>query len=206
MKFSDAIAAISGLEFEGKDAVLEAINSRVKETAMFETKAQGLEKNLNTILEMAGATEGDLSKKLETALETVKGLKDVETTYKTQLTEKDGVIGQLQRETKIADAVRLSGANPTVLKTLLSSGGGELEVKEDKVFFKPTDGEPTELKAYAEANWKDFNSALFTSSTPPLTLPSGGSQGKVPDPVDPVSQFMKASYGKVAESLGGVDK
>lgn len=210
MKFSEAISLINGSEIENKSELLEAINSRLQETALLEKQVQDLSKNLTTILDLTGATEGDLSKKLETARTSINGLKEAESNYQVQLAEKDKALNSLRLEGAVSEAARLSQANAHVLKTLMSSGQYALEIKEGKPFIKNGEEAPVELKIYAEKNWADFSSALFPTgqlSTPGVgvSLPTGGSSGTPQQQSDVVADFLKSTYGGVPKLLGVAD-
>jgi hypothetical protein len=205
MKFTEAIAAIQQLEFEGKDAAIAAINKQVKDLPELQKTNETLQTNLNTLLDIAGVTEGNLETKLQTAQTTIKTLKEEKTGFQTQLTAKEGEIKTLKQQTTLTQAAQIAKANPSVLTKLLSDFNGEIKIKGDKVNLIPTDGQAIELAAYVDANLADFKSALFPATTSPSPLPTGGANSKVPEPTDAISAYQTKTYANVLKDLGVAD-
>ena len=145
MELTEAIAALNNSEIEGKEGILESINNRLQETDGLSNQVNSLRSNLDNILGITGANEGSLTQKLEKAQETIKGLQSVETNYREQLSERDQTIAQMRQESVISEASRLTNANATVLKTLLSQGDISLLVKEGKAYIS-SDNKEIELQ------------------------------------------------------------
>ena len=202
MELTEAIAALNNSEIEGKEGILESINNRLQETDGLSNQVNSLRSNLDNILGITGANEGSLTQKLEKAQETIKGLQSVETNYREQLSERDQTIAQMRQESVISEASRLTNANATVLKTLLSQGDISLLVKEGKAYIS-SDNKEIELRDYAKDKWGDFVPSLFPSiespETPSVTLPGGNSSGQQPLQTDVVNSFLDKKYSRVNE-------
>lgn len=208
MNLAEALKVIQESELPNKSDILGAINSRVQETEAWETRASNLEQNLNAILEITGTTEGTLEKRLETAQSSIKSLREAESSYQSQLAEKDRQITQAMRENKIAEAVRISKVNPKVFNTLMSGIDGEIETKDGKAYIKPNDGEAMELSAYADEHWPDFKPSLFPETqepdqgkTPLTPIPGGSAKGEPKKPPDVVSAFIAQTYEKALDGI-----
>ncbi len=201
MELTEAIAAVNNSEIEGKEEILEAINTRLQETSGLETQVQSLENNLDSILGITGVNEGNLTQKLEKAQETIKGLQTTETNYQQELAERDKTIAQMKQETTISEASRLTKANGHVLKTLLSQGGEEIILNDGKPYIKTGDKQ-IELEAYAKEKWGDFVPSLFpneSSGDAGVSLPGGNSSGEQLKENNVVDTFIQQKYSGVDE-------
>ncbi|MFN6475279.1 hypothetical protein [Nostoc sp. DedQUE07] len=91
----------------------------------------------------------------------------------TKLTDLETQKQTLARSLGVTEAATLAGAVPKVLQTLLKDQ--QIVVENEKVFV--VEGEArSELREYADANWKAFVPALFQGASTPR-LPEGGPKG-----------------------------
>ena len=146
-------------------------------------------------------TELETEKGKTTATETsltdartkVKDLENQIAESTTKLTTLESEKQTLARSLGVNEAASLAGAQPKVLQTLLKENH-QIAVDKDKVFV--VEGETrTELREYADANWKDFVPALFRGATAPR-LPDGSPKGGNETKVNVVDKTLGALYGR----------
>jgi DNA repair exonuclease SbcCD ATPase subunit len=179
------------------------------ENAQYKTRIQTLETNETELKSQAS----DLHKQLQSAkseLETEKGkitatetsLTEAQTkvtSLETQINENAQKLTTLESEKQtlarslgVTEAATLAGAQPKVLQTLLKEAH-QIVVENEKVFV--VEGETrSELREYADANWKAFVPALF-QGVPNPRLPEGGPKGSETAKGNVVNKTLSHLYG-----------
>lgn len=221
MDFLAAMAKLKGLDLEGKEELVSAIEGKVSglESKNFEvigekrgvtSRVQTLESALTAIAKAAGI-EGDLEAILTGAEAKIRAiateatqLKTDKTALETRATEAEGKLQAAERKSKLAEIATVAGANPAVLERLLGDKFEELKVEGegDARVVKLGDKALKEAIA-ADEGLKVFEAALFPTSTTTTTttkttqkLPGGSPNGKTDDTkADPVKSYTDRAYG-----------
>ncbi|MEH2102557.1 MAG: hypothetical protein V7K76_22960 [Nostoc sp.] len=155
--------------------------TRIKALETSETELKNQTSNLHGQLQQAKSdleTEKGKTTATETSLtEATTKVASLETQIAenaTKLTALESEKQTLARSLGVTEAATLAGAQPKVLQTLLRDDH-QIVVENDKVFV--VQGETrSELREYADANWKAFVPALFQGDPSPR-LPEGGPKG-----------------------------
>ncbi|MGD1941850.1 MAG: hypothetical protein ACFB0G_11110 [Leptolyngbyaceae cyanobacterium] len=218
MDYSQALSKLKGLDLEGKDELVSAIEGKVSalETKNFEVigekrtatqKSQAMQTALEAISKAVGV-EGDIDTILEATQSKVTGLasenaqlKTDKTALETRATEAEGKVTTFERKDKIGDLAAVAGANAAVLSTLFGDRLDDLKVEGEgdartvKLGDKP-------LKEYVEGNdsLKAFAPALIPRSLPHKEgetknkLPPGGPKSDDSKATDPVGSYLSKTY------------
>ncbi|MHC5755822.1 MAG: hypothetical protein ACYTXF_35330 [Nostoc sp.] len=110
----------------------------------------------------------------------------------TKLTALETEKQTLARSLGVTEAATLAGAVPKVLQTLLKDEH-QIVVENEKVFV--VEGEArSELREYADANWKAFVPALFQGASVPR-LPEGSPKGTESGKGNVVQKTLGGLYG-----------
>ncbi|MFN6472568.1 MAG: hypothetical protein RMY36_023245 [Nostoc sp. SerVER01] len=161
------------------------------ENTQFKTRIQALETNETELKSQTSNLHQQLQQ-VKTELETEKGkstateasLTEAQTkvkTLETQIAENTTKLTALESEKQtltrslgVNEAATIAGAQPKVLQTLLKDDH-QIVIENEKVFVVQGEAR-TELREYADANWKAFVPALFQGAPSPR-LPEGGPKG-----------------------------
>lgn len=155
--------------------------TRIQALEASETELRSQTSKLNQQLQSA-SSELEVEKGKTTATETslgeatskVKNLENQITENATKLTTLESEKQTLTRSLGVTEAATLAGAQPKVLQTLLKDDH-QIVIENNQVFV--VQGEVrSELREYADANWKDFVPALF-QGVPTPRLPDGSPKG-----------------------------
>jgi hypothetical protein len=224
MDYTAALAKLKGLELEGKDELISAIEGKIStlETKNYEvigekrnasTKAQSMQTALEAIAKALGV-DGDIDAILETAQGKVTGLAskvaELETTkatLETSLTEATTKVQTFERKGKLTEIAAAAGANAAVLERLFGDQIDTLAVVDGVVKLGD---KPLREAVEADDALKAFAPALFVAAAPepapaprpPRQLPGGSPAPE--KPTDPVAAYVGKAYGGAkALGLGG---
>lgn len=212
MDYAAALSKLKGLDLEGKDELISAIEGKVGslESKNFEiigekrnatTKAQSMQTALEAIAKAVGV-DGDIDAILESAQGKVAGLtselsqlRTDKTALETRATAAESKIQGFERKGKISDLATKAGASAAVFERLFGDKVDEFAIADDGT-VKLGD---KALKEYVEGDegLKAFAPALFPSADGPAPkpqpkLPSGGPKGT--NETNPVDSYMSRTY------------
>lgn len=191
MDYTQALAKLKGLELEGKDELISAIEGKVfdviGEKRNATSKAQNFESALVAIAKAVGL-EGDVETilsdaqtKVQTIATEAAQLRTDKTALETRATEAEGKLQTAERKGKLSQVAAKTGANESVLEKLLGDKLDEIAIADDGVKLGDKG-----LREYVESDetLKVFVPALFpnqnstTEKKQPPKLPSGSPSGQ----------------------------
>lgn len=215
MDYAAALSKLKGLDLEGKDELISAIEGKVGslESKNFEvigekrtatTKAQTMQSALEAIASSLGI-QGDLDAILETAQSKVTGLaaeaaqlREAKIALEAAKAEAEGKVQTFERKGKLSQIATAAGANAAVLEKLFSDRLDELKVEGEGESRVVKLGDQA-LREFVEGDeaLKAFAPALFPSTEAPAQkpqpkLPSGGPKGT--NETNPVDSYMSKTY------------
>jgi len=223
MDFKAALAKLKGLDLEGKDELISAIEGEVSrlEGKNFEvigekrqstSRVATLETAMKAIATAAGV-EGDLEAILAGAEPKIRALateatqlRTDKTALETRATEAEGKVQAAERKSKLAEIATVAGANPAVLEKLLGDKFDQLKVEgEGEARVVKLGEKPLKEAIAADEGLKLFEAALFpttsttdtksTDTKAPPKLPGGSPQGKTEETKsDPAKTYMDRAY------------
>lgn len=212
---ADVLKAIKGRV----DGILDEKRNATRASQQAESRISSLESLAEHLARLAGA-EGDdpearfksasakvsaLAAELESVKKSLGETESAKVAAETARGEFEQKLRSAESNLKITDAAIASGANPNVLRTLISDSTVTFEINSDsdgsKKVLVVQGEEKKPIQEFAQANWSDFLPSLFPSSNAPAApksesrLPGGNPSGQSSEK-DPVKDYIaQAGFG-----------